>query len=136
MERLARALMGLLVVRFGGDDASDRHQRQLQRALRYMEEPSMLSLAIDEWREEALAQGRSEGRSEGWSEGIRQGVEREKALLQRVATRRFGVDLGDRIGALLAGEDDTERLAQVADLIVDCSGAKELLDRVRGLVDG
>ena len=69
--------MGLLVVRFGGDETSGRHQRQLQRALRYMEEPSMLSLAIDEWREEALAQGRSEG----GSEGIRQGVEREKALL-------------------------------------------------------
>ena len=56
-ERLARALMGLLVVRFGGDETSERHQRQMQRALRYMEEPSMLSLAIDEWREEALAQG-------------------------------------------------------------------------------
>ena len=88
----------------------------------------MLSLAIDEWREEALAQGRSEG--------IRQGVEREKALLQRVAGRRFGVDLGDRIGALLAGEDDTERLAQVADLIGDCSDGEELLDGVRRLVDG
>ena len=120
--------MGLLVVRFGGDETSGRHQRQLQRALRYMEEPSMLSLAIDEWREEALAQGRSEG--------IRQGVEREKALLQRVATRRFGVDLGDRIGALLAGEGDTERLAQVADLIGDCSDGEELLDGVRRLVDG
>ena len=96
----------------------------------------MLSLAIDEWREEALAQGRSEGIRQGRSEGIRQGVEREKALLQRVATRRFGVDLGDRIGALLAGEGDAERLAQVADLIGDCSDGEELLDGVRRLVDG
>ena len=56
--------------------------------------------------------------------------------MQRVAGRRFGVDLGDRIGALLASEGDNERLAQVADLIGDCSDGEELFDRVRRLVDG
>ena len=38
--------------------------------------------------------------------------------------------------ALLANEEDVERLAQVGDLVVGCASAEELLRRGRGLLDG
>ena len=38
--------------------------------------------------------------------------------------------------ALLANEEDVERLAEVGDLVVGCASAEELLRRGRGLLNG
>ena len=92
---------------------------------------------MTQWRQEALDEGRrqgvSEGRRQGVSEGRRQG---ERALLRRQAARRFGVATGDALAALLANEEDVERLAEVGDLVIDCPSAEELLRRGRGLLNG
>ena len=116
--RLARALMRMLIARFAGDEAGDRHQH-MQQALRYMEEPTMLAEAITEWRQNAIAEGTSEGR---------------RTLLRRQATRRFGLEAGDEFGSLLAGEEDADRLELAGDLVIDCSSAGELLSRARHLL--
>ena len=124
--RLARALMRLLIGRFAGAEADDRH-RHMQQALRYMEEPTMLAEAITEWRQNAIAEGRTEGVREGASEGRR-------SLLRRQATRRYGLQAGDEFGRLLAGEENADRLALAGDLVIDCSSAEELLRRGRRLL--
>ena len=128
-KRLARALMRMLIARFAGDQASGRHRHQMQQALLYMEEPTMLAEAITEWRQNAIAEGRTEGVREGTSEGRR-------TLLRRLATRRHGPETGDEFGRLLAGEDDAGRLALAGDLVIDCSSAEELLSRGRRLLKG
>ena len=130
--RLARALMRLLIARFAGAEAGDRH-RHMQQALRYMEEPTMLAEAITEWRQNAIAEGRTEGRTEGVREGTSEG---RRTLLRRLATRRYGVEAGDEFGRLLAGEADADRLALAGDLLIDCSSPEELLRRARRLLRG
>ena len=120
-ERLSDALMHMLVARFGGDEMGERYTEELGRALRYMEEPTMLAETVTQWRQEAI--------DEGWRQG-------ERALLRRQATQRFGVAAGDALGALLANEDDVERLAKVGDLVVGCGSAQELLRRGRGVLNG
>ena len=122
-DRLARAMMRMLIARFGGDRTDDRRGEQLQRALRTMEEPSMLAEAVEEWAAEAHAKGVQQGLSEG-------GIE----VLRRIAAWRFGVAAGDRFGMLLAGEDASERLTQVTELVLDSRSVEELLVRVRRLL--
>ena len=88
----------------------------------------MLAETVTQWRREALDEGRRLGMSEGMSH--------ERALLRRQASGRFGVAAGDALAALLANEEDVERLAEVGDLVVGCTSAEELLRRGRGLLNG
>ena len=128
-ERLSDALLRMLAARFGGDGTGAGHTEELRRALRHMEEPRMLAETVTQWRREALDEGRKMGMSEGMLKG-------ERALLRRQAARRFGVATGDALAALLANEEDVERLAEVGDLVVGCASAEELLRRGRGLLNG
>ena len=151
-ERLSDALLRMLAARFGGDGTGAGDTEELRRALRHMEEPRMLAETVTQWRREALDEGRRLGMSEGMSEGRRlgmsegvlegrrqgmsEGMLNERALLRRQAARRFGVAAGDALAALLANEEDVERLAEVGDLVVGCASAEELLRRGRGLLNG
>ena len=85
---------------------------------------------------EGRRQGMSEGRRQGMSEGRRQGMSHERALLRRLAAGRFDVATGDALAALLASEEDVERLAEVGDLVVGCTSGEELLRRGRSLLNG
>ena len=132
-ERLSDALLRMLAARFGGDETGAGHTVELRRALRHMEEPRMLAETVTQWRQEALDEGRRQGMSEGVLEGMLEG---ERVLLRRQATGKFGVAAGDALAALLANEDDVERLAEVGDLVVVCASAEELLRRGRRLLNG
>lgn len=85
------------------------------------------------WREKSHEQGMEEGIKEGIKEGMeqamRRGVERERALLCRMATRRFGAEASERLSALLDGIGDPDRLEDIGELIVDCNTGAELLRR-------
>ena len=124
-ERLSDALMRMLAARFGGDETGAGHTEELRRALRHMEEPRVLAETVTQWRQEALDEGRKQGMSEG-----------ERALLRRLAAGRFGIATGDALATLLANEEDVERLAEVGDLVIDCTSAEELLRRGRSLLNG
>ena len=82
----------------------------------------MLEEAIIEWREAAVA------------EGLAQGIANERALLRRIAARRFGVAAGDALATLLMKEEGAERLATIGDLIVDAASGEELLGRSRSVM--
>ena len=77
-----------------------------------------------------LRRHRAEGRQQGRVEGRQQGrVEGERALLCRLAARRFGDEVAADLEALLAGLA-SEDLADVGDWIFECT-CDELLRRVR-----
>ena len=137
LERLSDALMRMLAAHFGGDEAEEEYTEELRGALRHMEEPKMLAETVTRWRREAIDEGLSRGLRQGRSEGLKQGmVEGERTLLRRQAARRFGVETGDALAALLANEEDVERLVEVGELMVDCASPEELLQRGRGLLNG
>ena len=78
-----------------------------------------------------LSRHRTEGRAEGYAAGRAQGrVEGERALLCRLAAQRFGDEVAEGLGELLAGLA-SEDLVPVGDWIVGCASGDELLRRVR-----
>ena len=85
-----------------------------------------------EWVEEGREQGREQGIAQGREQGIAQGRAEERALLCRLAARRFDAATAEELATLLADAADPERLAQVGDWIIECATAAELLARVHG----
>ena len=61
---------------------------------------------------------------------------RERSLLQRQATLRFGRGTGDRLKSLLAEVSDHDRLADVGEWIVQCEDGAALLARAGSSLPG
>ena len=87
---------------------------------------------VEQGRAEGVEQGRAEGVEQGRAEGVEQGIEQERALLCRLAARKFDGTAAEGLAAALAGVTDPERLARVGDWIIECATASDLLARVRG----
>ena len=84
---------------------------------------SLMEARLQEWHDNAIAQG--------VRRGMRQGVHQGQAdLLRRLAERRFGAETARRLSALLGGAD-ADHLIDVGDWIVECASGDELLERVR-----
>jgi hypothetical protein len=92
------------------------------------ETQTMLEETVREWTREWLEQGRAQG----IEQGIEQGRHEERALLCRLASRKFDAGAADALAAALAGVTDPDRLARVGDWIIECASASDLLARVRG----
>ena len=88
----------------------------------------MLEENVREWTRELLEQGRAQG----IEQGIEQGRHEGRALLCRLAARKFDAGAAEGLAAALAGVNDPDRLARVGDWIIECATASELLARVRG----
>ena len=99
---------------------------QLPSLMNMMEEPPMLAETLEEWAEEKFRLGRVAGMERGRFKGR---VEGERALLIRLAQRRFGADIAEALSKLVGGVDDLDRLAEVGGMVVDCATGRELLDR-------
>ena len=98
------------------------------------------------WRAGLVQQGIAQGMERGIAQGVERGIERgiaqgiergeararadERALLLRLAGRKFGGPAAERLSALIEGESDPERLAEVGDWIIDCDTEAELLDHL------
>ena len=80
----------------------------------------MLEETVRGWTREWLDQGIEQGRAE------------ERALLCRLAARKFDGATAEGLAAALAGVSNAERLGQVGDWIIECATAADLLARVRG----
>ena len=91
------------------------------------ETQTMLEETVREWTREWLEQGIEQGRAQG----IEQGRHEERALLCRLAGRKFDARAAEGLAAALAGVTDPDRLARVGDWIIECATASELLARVR-----
>ena len=71
------------------------------------------------------------GLERGMERGLAQGLERERALLSRLAERKFGKETAVRLGKLLAGMDDPERLDEIGEQVIACATGDELLARAQ-----
>ncbi len=111
---------------------------------------SMIEVRFNEWkaeqfervraegvakgRAEGMAKGRAEGvaegRAEGVAEGVAEGTERQRAMLCRLAERKFGPDTAAELARRLAGVADPDVLALVGERIIDCDTGGGLLERV------
>ena len=78
--------------------------------------------AIEEAREQGVAQGLARGREQGVAQGREQGV----ALLVRLAARKFGPETGEQLAGILRSAS-ADAAGEVADAILDCDTGGELL---------
>ncbi len=94
----------------------------------------MLEETVREWTAEWVAEGREQGLEKGRAEGLEQGLEKgreeERALLCRLAARKFGAAAARRLAAALAEVSDADRLAEVGDWIIECGTEAELFARL------
>ena len=73
-----------------------------------------------------------EERDQLWlQKGIEQGIERDRQLMHRQASRRFGPGTAERLMPVLERISDPEGIALVADAVIECQTAEEFLERVR-----
>lgn len=83
--------------------------------------------------EKGRARGLEEGRARGLEEGRREAEARarqdHRATLAGQAQRKFGVETAKGLATLLEGVSSLERLAEIANLIIDCASGEELLSR-------
>ena len=93
-----------------------------------------------QWLEKGIEQGRREGvergRLEGIELGIPHGVERgrlegERSLVYRLVTRRFGAAAAVHFVPVLNRLSDPERIAAIADAVLECETTEECLTRAR-----
>ncbi len=80
---------------------------------------------------ERIREMREQVRRDGVEEGLERGrAEERAALLGRLATRKFGTAVAEELSRMLEGVGDPNRIAEVADAIIDCDSGKELFARV------
>ena len=76
-----------------------------------------------EWEARVLERGREQG--------IAQGRAEERALLRRLAERRFGAETAGQVSELLAESTGAEDLLEAGDWLLECRTGGELLERLR-----
>ena len=107
------------------------YERMLAQEQGAREMTTLMEARLQEWHDNAIAQGVQQGIRQGVQQGLRQGVHQGQAdLLRHLAERRFGAETARRLSALLEGAD-ADRLTDVGDWIVECASGGELLERVR-----
>ena len=96
------------------------------------EEEGMNTLAerVREWEADLLERGIEQGIEQGIERGLGQGIERQRAMLGRLAERKFGPAIARVLASRIADVTDAERLAAVGDWIIDCGTGKALLERL------
>ncbi len=107
------------------------YERMLAQEKGAREMTTLMEARLQEWHDNAIAQGVRQGVRQGLRQGIRQGVQQGQAdLLRRLVERRFDGETARRLSALLDGAD-ADRLIEVGDWIVECGSGDELLERLR-----
>ena len=104
-------------------------QSDLEKSQGVQEMTTLLEANLDKWRAGVLQQGIAQGRTEGMERGEARARADQRAQLRRLAGRKFGGRAAERLSALIEGESDPERLAEVGDWIIDCGTEAEFLAR-------
>ncbi len=87
-----------------------------------------VALWPEKWRLEGERRGIELGKEQGERRGIELGRrEHGRKQLRRLTEVRFGAPTAERLSALLRGEDDLQRLDALAEAVVRCETADELL---------
>ena len=87
---------------------------------------SLLAESIDAHYDALMARAKKEGLERGMERGLAQ----ERALLSRLAARKFGAATAARLAALLEGVSDPARLEEIGESVIDCADGADLLARL------
>ena len=120
-------IMHVLTQRFGTAG------RELQRRL-MTEKGGTMSTLIErarKWGEERDQLWLQKGIERGIKRERQASIQRERELVHRQASRRFGPGTAERLMPVLERISDPEGIALVADAVVECETAEEFLERVR-----
>ena len=98
------------------------YERMLAQKKGAREMTTLMEARLQEWHDNAIAQGMQQGMRQGVHQG-------QKDLLRRLAERRFDAETARRLSALLESAD-ADRLTDVGGWIAECDSSDELLDRV------
>ena len=112
----------------GAAEAWQIPEEELARIQTSMEEETMWE-RVKEMREQVHRDGVQQGLEQGLERGRAEG---RRALVGRLATRKFGAQTAEQLSRVLEDIADPERLAEVADAIIDCDSDAELFARVGG----
>ena len=95
------------------------YERMLAQEKGAGEMTTLMEARLQEWHDNAIAQGVRQGVRQGLRQGVRQGIRQgvqqgQADLLRRLAERRFDGETARRLSALLEGAD-ADRLIEVGD---------------------
>jgi hypothetical protein len=90
-----------------------------------LKEAGMVYAGVEELKERAHREGLGQGRAEGRAEG--------RAIVCRQAKLKFGAETAGHLSRLLEGVSEPERIARIADRIIECETGTELLARARAV---
>ena len=120
----------------GGAMLAERVQEWIEQWLQEGREQGLeqgIEQGLEQGREQGIELGLERGIERGMERGIERGIERgraeERALLCRLAARKFGDETGERLSGLVARLADPERLAEVGEWVIECGTGTELLAR-------
>ncbi len=130
-DELRRALFSWVA---GAAEAWQIPKEELARIRTATEDETMYE-RVKEMREQVHRDGIRKGLEQGLKRGLQQGLQRGRAeegraLVRRLATRKFGAQTAKQLSRVLGDNADPERLADVADAIIDCDSDAELFARV------
>ena len=109
---------------------------KLQRTLRRKREEKGTMTLIErarKWGEERDQLWLQKGIEKGAERERRASMQRERELVRRMVSRRFGPRTAEQLLPMLAGLSEQEDIAVVADAVIECETADEFLRRVREL---
>ena len=101
-------------------------EEELARIRTATEDETMFE-RVKEMREQVHRDGIAKGLEQGRAEGR---AEEGRALVGRLATRKFGTRTARRLSRILEDIANPERLAEAADAIIDCDSDAELFARI------
>ena len=105
-------------------------EEELARIRTATEDETMFE-RVKEMREQVHRDGIAKGLEQGLERGRAEGrAEEGRALVGRLATKKFGTRTARRLSRILEDIADPERLAEAADAIIDCDSDAELLARI------
>ena len=122
-DELRRALFAWVA---GAAEAWQIPQEELARIRTATEDETMYE-RVKEMREQVHRDGIEKGLEQGLQRGR---TEEGRALVVRLATRKFGARTAKQLSRVLKEFTDPEQLAEVADAIIDCDSDAELFARV------
>ena len=115
-------------------DPYDKSGKEIQRQPRKegVAELTTLFERVQQWREERDQEWLQKGIEQGVERGIESGrVQGEREVVYRQVTRRFGPGTAEQLLPLLHQLSEPERIAAIADAVIECETAEEFLQRVR-----
>ena len=113
----------------GAAEAWQIPKEELARIQTLTEDETMYE-RVKEMRDQVRRDGVQEGLERGLEQGLERGRSEGRALVGRLATRKFGAETAEHLSRVLEDIADPERLAEVADAIIDCDSDAELFARV------